>query len=63
MNCSMRIETYPTVFPFTTNLIRNGRGLRLGMRDETVEISTRIMETVRFLMKYQFLHVGKTVVS
>jgi len=63
MNGSMRIETYPTASLFATNPIRNGLGLKLGMRDETVEISTRIMETMRFLVKYQLLYVGKIVVS
>ena len=59
----MRIETYPTASLFTTNPIRNGLGLKLGMRGETVEISIRIMETMRFLVKYQLLYVGKILVS
>jgi hypothetical protein len=63
MNGSMRIETYSTASLFTTNPIRNGLGLKLGMRAEKVEISTRIIETVRFLVKYQLLHVGTIVVS
>ena len=58
----MQIETYSTASLFTTNTIRNGPGLKLGIRGETVEISTRITETVRFLAKYQFLYVGTTVV-
>jgi uncharacterized membrane protein len=59
----MRIETYPTASLFTTNPIRNGLGLKLGFRGETFEISTHIMETARFLVKYQLLYVGTIVVS
>jgi hypothetical protein len=63
MNRSKWIETYPTAILFTTNPVRNDLSLKLGMRGETVEISTHTMETVRFLVKYQLLHVGTIVVS